>query len=130
VIVYLDSSVFLAWVFGEPRKPAAEFWQQRLMSSRLLVYEAWNRIHARRSPPEVSAGMRQALDSVTLLDLNTKVLARALEPFPAPIRMLDALHLATASYLAGRYRALRLATYDRRMADAALALGLPLVPLE
>jgi hypothetical protein len=45
-------------------------------------------------------------------------------------RTLNALHLATACYLVERSADLRLATYDRRTAEAARALGIPLVSLE
>lgn len=129
-MVYLDSSAFLARVFGEPRKPAAALWRQRLVASRLLAWETWVRVHVRQRPLEVIAGVRRVLSSITLTDWAAKMPERALTPFPVAVRALDALHLATARHLAARCPDLRLATCGRRMADAAAAPGIPLVALE
>jgi predicted nucleic acid-binding protein len=68
------------------------------------------------------------LGRVALAELSPVVLERALEPFPAPVRTLDALHLATAAYLRGRGQPVQLATYDERMAEAAGRLGIPRYP--
>ena len=64
-----------------------------------------------------------------MVELSAIVLERALEPFPAPVRALDALHLATLAFLAGQRQRLKLATYDQRMADAARRLGFELHPV-
>jgi predicted nucleic acid-binding protein len=69
---------------------------------------------------------RELLSCVALVELAPLVLARALEPFPTPVRALDALHLATLLFVQGEGRALRLATYDDRLAGAAVKLGVPL----
>ena len=57
------------------------------------------------------------------------VLARALEPFPSPVRTLDALHLASIEFLRGQGQAIQLASYDDRLNVAAKALGVPIAPL-
>lgn len=67
---------------------------------------------------------------MALLELVPPVLSRALEPFPRPVRTLDALHLASVDFLRQRQPALQLATYDARLADVASALGIPLYPLD
>jgi catechol 2,3-dioxygenase-like lactoylglutathione lyase family enzyme len=64
------------------------------------------------------------------LELVSPVLTRALEPFPKPVRTLDALHLASAEYLRERQPAIRLATYDSRQATAAKAMGIALYDLD
>ena len=56
--------------------------------------------------------------------LARPVLARALRPFPTPVRMLDALHLASAMFLRERGHDVAVATYDARMCEAAKAMGL------
>jgi hypothetical protein len=56
------------------------------------------------------------------------VLARALEPFPAPVRTLDALHLASIEFLRGRGQTIELASYDDRLTVAARALGITIAP--
>ncbi len=66
---------------------------------------------------------------VALIELSPPVLSRALEPFPVPVRTLDALHLASLEFLRERGQAIELATYDDRMAEAARALRIPLVNL-
>jgi hypothetical protein len=57
------------------------------------------------------------------------VLARALEPFPAPVRTLAALHLASIEFLRGRGQAIELARYDERLVAAARGLGVPITSL-
>lgn len=46
-MIYIDTSVVLAQLLAEDRIPKAEFWQGALVSSRLLVFEAWNRVNCR-----------------------------------------------------------------------------------
>ena len=62
-----------------------------------------------------------------MVELAPAVLARALEPFPAPVRTLDALHLASIDFLRTYGERPRLASYDDRMVRAARALGFELV---
>ncbi len=47
-MIYLDSSVALAQLFAEARAPRLDLWREPLTSRRLLQYEVWNRVHARR----------------------------------------------------------------------------------
>jgi uncharacterized protein len=54
------------------------------------------------------------------------VLARAVEPFPVPVRTLDALHLASIEFLRSRRQAVELLSYDERLLTAARALRIPL----
>jgi hypothetical protein len=60
-----------------------------------------------------------------MLELEPPVLARALEPFPMPVRTLDALHLASIEFLRGRGQTIELATYDDRLLAAARKLHIP-----
>ena len=53
----------------------------------------------------------------------------ALEPFPLPVRTLHALHLASVTFLLERSQEITLATYDRRMQEAAQGLGVPIYDL-
>jgi len=125
-MIYLDTSVALAELFAEDRRPADALWREPLVSSRLLEYELWARINARGAAPTYGEAVREILARVSLVELAPTVLARALEPFPVPVRTLDALHLATAHFLASRRQALALATYDDRMRGCAERLGLEL----
>jgi hypothetical protein len=57
---------------------------------------------------------------VALLELAPPVLARALDPFPIPVRTLDALHLASIEFLRQRQQQAELASYDERLIAGAL----------
>ena len=47
-MVYLDTSVALAHLMAEDRLPDDALWDEPLVSSRLLEYEIWTRLHARQ----------------------------------------------------------------------------------
>ena len=125
-MIYLDTSVLLARLFAEGRSPPDVFWSQTFVSSRLLEFEVFNRVHARGAGASHAADARHFIDRVSLLELSARVLARALLPFPLPVRTLDALHLATMDFLRDQGQTLVVATYDQRLAAAAMALGFPL----
>jgi hypothetical protein len=62
---------------------------------------------------------------VELFEMEQSVLARALEPWPVPLRNLDAFHLATAEYLHQQGEAID----TRLLTAAAAALGMPVARL-
>lgn len=129
-MIYLDTSVLLAELLAEDRKPAAAFWEREtepLIASRLLVYECWTRIHARGLAGTHGDAVRAWLSRLALVELVPPVLARATEPFPLPVRTLDALHLASMVFLRTRGLAVCLATYDVRQAGVAQAMGFEVV---
>ena len=123
-MIYLDTSVALAQLLAEDRKPPAELWAESLVSSRLLEYEVWTRIHARRLAEGHGEAVRALLARVAFVELDRRVLARALEPFPAPVGTLDAVHLASAEFVREHGQEVVLASYDRQMLRAARLLGL------
>jgi predicted nucleic acid-binding protein len=126
-LIYLDTSVALAHLLAEDRRPPDSLWDEDLIiSSRLLEYEAWTVLHGRRLARSHGDSLRVVLTRVSILELDPAVVARALEPFPVPLRTLDALHLASVVYLLEAGQAPKLATYDERMATAARKLKIPL----
>lgn len=125
-MIYLDSSVLLARLFAEDRSPPDALWSQLLLASRLLEFEVFNRLHARRAAASHGDDARRLVDRVNLVEMSPPVLGRALLPFAAPVRTLDALHLATMVFLRGQGLELALATYDQRMAAAAIGEGFAL----
>jgi predicted nucleic acid-binding protein len=128
LLIYVGSSVILAQLLGEDLHPEASFWERRpLVASRLLEYEVSRRIHSRDLAMTHGEAVEEVLGRVSFLELAPIVLGRALDPFPAPVRTLDALHLATIDFLRNQGQRPRLATYDRRLAEAAAALNIPLV---
>ena len=129
MLTYIDSSVVLAYLLAEIRVPAAEFWRSALTSSLLLEYEVWNRIHARQLDQLRHDEARTFLAGVQLIEMSEAVLARALQPFPVPVRTLDSLHLSTCEFLRMRGESVELASYDNRLLAAARALAIPIVAL-
>ena len=125
-MTYLDTSVALAHLLAEDRRPPDGFWNQSVVSSRLLEYELWTRIHARNLGRSHGEMVRTLIGRVALLELVPTVLARALESFPVPVRTLDALHLASMDFLRSHGQEVRLATYDEKLGHAAKTLGIPL----
>ena len=128
-MIYLDSSVLLAQLLMEERRPPDSFWRHPLTSSRLLVYEVWVRIHARGVREAQYGEVRHALARVNLVEMTEVALARALRPVPVTLRTLDALHLATLDYLQSQRETVELASYDNRLIAAAQALGFSLAAL-
>ena len=128
-MIYIDSSVALAHLFRKPRRPADLFWSQSLVSSKLLEYEVWNRVHAYRLSGSHGNEARLLLTRVFLIELDESVLSRALEPFPIRVRTLDALHLATIDFTSGKRESIELASYDHRMLAAARAIGISIAEL-
>jgi len=128
-LIYLDTSVVLARLFAEGLSPPDVFWSQTSVSSRLLEFEVFNRVRARNAGASYAADARHFVDRVNLLELSAPVLARALLPFPLPVRTLDALHLASMEFLRGQGQALELASYDLRLSAAAMAIRIQLAEL-
>jgi predicted nucleic acid-binding protein len=125
-VIYLDTSVVLAHLLAEDRLPPASMWQQPLIASRLLEYEMWTRLHARGLGHSHGQAARTLIGRLALVELAPPVLARVLEPFPIPLRTLDAIHLASLEFVRSRGQAVELASYDERMLAAARALRIPL----
>lgn len=125
-MIYLDTSVALAQLLQEQRRPPAELWSETLVSSRLFEYELWNRLNSYQLQSTHGDVARQLLARIALVELANPVLVRALQPFPVGVRTLDALHLATLDFLRQRGLTVRLASYDDRLNQAAQTLGYPL----
>ena len=129
-MTYVDTSVVLAYVFGEGRRPPPEFWtRDRLVSSRLTEFEGWVRTQAYGRADTHGSALAGAIAALDLVAIDDAACARCRAPFPVPVRTLDAIHLATIDFLRTRGLAVRLATYDERMRQAASAMNIPLVEL-
>ena len=128
-MIYLDTSVALAHLLAEDRSPPEALWGEPLISSRLIEYEIWTRIHARKLARSHGDEVRALLGRLALIELAPPVLARALEPFPKPVRTLDALHLASMAFLQKQGQSVTLASYDDRLIDGARTLRVPLYKL-
>jgi predicted nucleic acid-binding protein len=104
MIAYVDSSVLLRLVLGQPNALAE--WRQidRAVSSALISTESLRtldrvRIRTGLSDLEVSrrrATILQLIGSLELVDVDSNVLERAAQPMPTELGTLDAIHLASA----------------------------------
>jgi predicted nucleic acid-binding protein len=128
-VIYIGSSVALSQLMFEARSPPEALWKQPLVSSRLLEYEVWNRIHVYGLTATRSDDTRALLALVNFIELSKPALTRALQPFPVSLRTLDALHLATMDFLRKNGESIELASYDSRLTAAAQALDIPLAAL-
>jgi predicted nucleic acid-binding protein len=124
-LIYLDASVVLAQLLAEDAAPPAKLWDELLVSSRLLEYEVWVRLNARKLGKSHGSLAREVMQRIAFVEMAPQVLARALEPFPGEIRTLDALHLASIIFLREQRQEVELATYDSRIRHAASLLGIP-----
>jgi predicted nucleic acid-binding protein len=128
-MIYLDTSVALAHLLAEDRMPPVSLWQELLVSSRLIEYEVWTRVHAQGLGASRGDEVRALLARVSFIEMAPPVLARALEPFPTSVGTLDALHLASMEFLRSNGQALQLASYDQRLLAAARAMRFALLSL-
>lgn len=74
--IHLDTSVVLGWLFAEDRVPPAAFWSRNFVSSRLLAYEVFARVHARGAGASHTVQVRQLVAGVDLIELEPRVRAR------------------------------------------------------
>ena len=65
------------------------------------------------------------LSGIEVVGVNARLADRAAGIAPATVRTLDAIHLATAVSMGSALASF--VTYDERLAEAARALGLPVV---
>ena len=102
-------------LLAEDRRPHESLWAESLIASRLLEYEVWTRLHAREPADSHGEAARLLIGRVALLELAPPLLVRALVAFPAPVRTLDALHLASLDYLRENGQSVRLASFGRKV---------------
>ena len=132
MIAYLDASVLLRLVLGEPGRLREWPRVERGVASALAEVEclrSLDRLVLRGAlggveVAECRAAIYGLLEGVELVELSATVLARAAQPFPVPLGTLDALHLATALLWRERgEQGLVFATHDVALGLAARASG-------
>lgn len=139
MIVYLDSSVLLRVVLGEPGRLAQWDAVQTGVTSALAEVECLRtldrlRLRAVFGDAELAARRRallQIFEAVELVQVAPVVLRRAADPFPTPVGTLHAVHLATAlAWRESRGVPLVVATHDVELGVAAAACGLDVIGTE
>lgn len=125
-IAYLDSSAIVKLVVAEAESAALVRHLRRRpvrISSALARTEVPRAVRAHGA--EAVERAAAVLDRMDLLALDDPLLADAGRLDGEHLRSLDAIHLATALAFDGEVD--ELITYDRRMADHAVSLGLAVV---
>ena len=121
---YLDSSAIVKLAVAEPESPALRRYLRR---RRLLVSSALARAEVGRALlPLGEQAVRRGqlvLARLELIRISDRILAAAGSLLPAELRILDAIHLATALELGSDLA--RIVTYDQRLRAAAGAAGYP-----
>ncbi|HEY4953462.1 MAG TPA: type II toxin-antitoxin system VapC family toxin [Gemmatimonadaceae bacterium] len=136
MIAYLDSSVVLRVVLGQPGRIPE--WKRITpgVASTLVEVECLRTIDRLRLAGELSVEetavrretIYRVLERLDLVELTGAVLHRASQPMSAPLGTLDALHLATADlWRETRGKELVFATHDRALALGARGSGFRVV---
>ncbi|MEZ5126140.1 MAG: type II toxin-antitoxin system VapC family toxin [Thermoleophilia bacterium] len=134
--VYVDSSVLLRFVLGQPDTLEPRLEGEERVASRLVETECLRGIaallHRGELGDEEAAERRVAVHAyvrrLRRVSVSDAVLRRAGDASPLPLKTLDAIHIATA-LLWRDYRdpELVFATHDHQQARVALALGFEVI---
>ena len=123
-LVYADSSALVKLVVDEPESDvlashlAAE--STVVATSRIALVEVPRATSIANPSAEAREETARLLESCLLIDVTDALLRSAAALTSVEIRTLDAIHLASA----GAVEPDEVATYDRRLAEAARGLGL------
>jgi predicted nucleic acid-binding protein len=124
-MIYLDSAAVVKLAHAEAETEALREWLSERadtgwISSALVEVEAFRALA--RHAPQAIARLHPVLDLIDMVDLSPEIRFLAQTVSPASVRSLDAIHLATALRRTGELTSF--VTYDKRLADAAIAAGL------
>jgi predicted nucleic acid-binding protein len=128
-VIYLDTAALVKLVRVEYESGALVNWlnersTQPLVASTLVEIELSRAL--RRSQPEVLGLAAAVLTRLYRVEINAAVRATAAAYVESALRTLDAIHLATAEFLvASGMQLTAFVSYDKRLAEAAAGVGLP-----
>jgi len=135
-IGYIDSSIIISEIEGERSKISELTQLDQYLSSELLRVECFRaldrmRIDQKYVDEEIAyrtSLLRNYLDAIRLVKVDSTILNRASESFPTRVRTLDAIHLATAILIREQAKGKKTETYfffthHRALGIAAQALG-------
>ena len=126
--IYLDSSAIVKLVQRETHSDALagalrDHGTEERVTSMLARVEVVRAVLP-AGDAAVSHARRQ-LGRLHQIAVDLDILDRAATMAPLGLRSLDAIHLASAQLVGGDLRSL--ITYDRRLAEAAASIGLPVL---
>jgi uncharacterized protein len=136
MIAYVDSSVLLRVIFGQPNQLKEWSRIQHAVSSALTRVESLrtlDRLRLRAPLPDAEVARRRGailglLDSFELVEVDSFVLDRASQPMPTELGTLDAIHLATSLLWREEHKGeVVMATHDGALAIAAQSQGFMVV---
>jgi uncharacterized protein len=128
-VIYLDTAALVKLVRVEQESSALVSWlneqsAQPLVASTLVEIELPRAL--RPSQPEVLGLVAAVLSRLHRVEMNAAVRATAAAYVEPTLRTLDAIHLATAEFLvASGMQLTAFVTYDKRLAEAATRVGVP-----
>ena len=133
MISYIDSSVLLRVVLGEPKR--LKEWEniKHGVSSALIEVECLRTLDRLRVSGKLTSKqlvsyretMFEMFDALEIVEISRPVLSRASSPFPTALGTLDAIHLSTAlAYSDIRGQKLVFATHDMELASGAKSVGM------
>ena len=126
-MIYLDSSAIVKLVLPERESTALRrelVGRPERVSSALARVEVLRALRRANAPRETLRRAEAVLDRIALVPPEEPILHAAAAVEPQGLRSLDAIHLATALSADG---VTAIATYDRRLAEAATAAGIPAI---
>lgn len=132
MIAYLDSSVLLRVILGQPgRLPEWESIQTGVASALVEVecLRTLDRLRLRSSVPDADLALRREAvyrltEEMEIVEPTLPLLRRAAQPMPLAVGTLGAIHLATAlMWREARDQDLVVATHDQALGLAARGSG-------
>jgi predicted nucleic acid-binding protein len=136
--IYIETSAVLTWLLGEPqsrRVVDAINASVAVVTSVLTILETRRSLLRAERQQVISPADGQRLTGLfsntilgwSFLEITAEIRDRASMPFPSePVRSLDAVHLASMLEFLLIYPELRVLSYDRRILENILPLGLVL----
>ena len=119
---YVDASALVKLIVERTGCPGRSGGFSKPLTSRSRVASgSWKRCVPLARAPVDAASSARILKPIAPVEFDAAIAATAAVLAPSSLRTLDAIHLATALAL---YHVDAFVTYDRRLAEAARAVGL------
>lgn len=140
MIIYAESSAVLGWLLGEPRGEEVRHALEGadgVVASRLTRLECLRAIVRLEATQQRTSAATEHLLGVfarasaewTMIDIAAELVERAAAPFPEePVRVLDAIHLASALAVRSVTPEVEMAALDTRIRRNAMRLGIAVQP--